>query len=285
MKLDSYYIDFDKSIGEDFSEYEFDEQGIPLVRFYRSAEWQHNPVTVCQYALANYNEYIKSGNHQFKTIFLKQLNWLLENYESGPNDSIVWTYKFNSSFYNLKMPWISGMAQGEALSVLLRAFQLTENSDYLSLADKIWNIFSVPVTSGGIRSTYPNGDVLIEEYPTQPCSCVLNGFIFALFGVYDYYKVTQKEQVFLLFNQCLKSLKNNLHKYDSSYWSYYDLWRPYRLTSRFYHRLHITLLNVLFQLTNENHFFRTSQRWLKYKKNPICNIRWAIGKMKERIAY
>ena len=283
MILGPYYIDFTRSIGEDFSEYEFNPQGIPLVRFNRSPEWQHNPVTICQYALNRYNNFIKTGDSQFKSQFLVQVDWLMKNFSIGPNDSIVWYYQLKSSFYNLNKPWISGMAQGEALSVSLRAHQLTGNKAYYEIAQKIYNIFSVPVDDGGVIANFPDGSKLIEEYPTRPPSCVLNGFILSLFGIYDYWRVTKENTSLELFNCCVNSIKKNLKNYDTNYWTLYDLWKPSRLTSRYYHSLHIILLTKLYDLTNESIFLTTSLKWKKYLKNPICNSRWALHKLKQRL--
>lgn len=283
-ELGLYYIDLDKSLGEDFSEYKFNDQGIPKARRSDVSETLYGPVTICQYALYNFNQFIRTGNIEAKQKFLIQANWLCENFNVGPNNSVVWYYQYDIPFYKLRKPWISGMAQGEALSVLLRAFQITKDEAYFNLANKAWNIFSVSVENGGVITTYPDGAKIIEEYPTLPGSCVLNGFIFALFGVYDFWILTQDQQYRHLFEDCIESLKKNLKRYDTSYWTLYDLWKPLRLTARFYHRLHIVLLKVLFDITKEKFFLDTSERWISYLKNPLCNIKWGMKKIKQRIA-
>ncbi len=281
--LGPYYIDLNKSVGEDFSEYEFDAGGIPLVRFNRSPQWSNNPVTVCQYALNQFNIFLKYNTLDSKLKFLLQANWLLKNYKKGPDDSAVWYYHLNIPFYRLKDPWISGMAQGEALSVLTRAFQLTEQKVYLDLADRVWKIFSRSVLDGGVMGNMPNGDIVIEEYPTQPCSCVLNGFILAIFGIYDYMRIQEHQDARELFVRCTDSLKNNIQEYDSNFWSFYDLYEPMRLTSQAYHRLHILLLRALYIVTQEETFLSVSHRWENYLKNPLCNIKWGIAKIKQRV--
>jgi len=281
-KLGPYYINFTNSIGEDFSEYEFSEQGIPLVRFSMAVDWHHNPVTVCQYALAQYNRFLASGSLQAKENFLIQANWLLMNYESGPYDSAVWYYRLNIPFYGLRKPWISGMAQGEALSVLLRAYQVSKEENFLFVAEKAWKIFDVPVQDGGIISTFPDGAIAIEEYPSNPKSNVLNGFIFALFGIYDFRLMSKNGHADILFNDCIQSLKKNLIHYDTTYWSLYDLMKPPRLTSRAYHRLHIALLRGLSQVTHDKSFLKISNRWEKYVKDPVCNLKWFMHKIRQR---
>lgn len=282
--LGKYYIDLDRSLGEDFSEYEFTKNGLPKVRFNRSSDWQHNPVTISQYGLKNYNLYLQTGEDRYKNVFLTQANWLVQNSEKGPNNSGVWYYRLDIPFYKLSKPWISGMAQGESLSILLRAFQLTNNEDFLKLVNKVWNIFNVPVKDKGVIGEYGN-ELIIEEYPTQPSSSVLNGFILALFGVYDYWKFSNNYAAKQLFDQCVSGLKKNLDLYDTKYWSFYDLWHPKRLTSRKYHRLHILLLHELYKVTGEKVFLKKSELWKTFLKNPVSKIRWGIHKAKYRLKY
>ena len=69
------------------------------------------------------------------------------------------------------------------------------------------------------------GFVWYEEYPSlenEPPH-VLNGFIFALFGLYDYYKATESEEALELFNQGIKTLKEKINLWDMGFWSRYDL--------------------------------------------------------------
>ncbi len=62
------------------------------------------------------------------------------------------------------------------------------------------------------------------QYPSlQAPPHVLNGFIFALFGLYDFYKLTHSEVALDLFNEGIETLKANLKRYDLGYWSRYDL--------------------------------------------------------------
>ena len=105
-RLDIFYIDLDTSFGEDFSEYDFNEQNIPLVRFNRSKNWQHNPVTVCQYGLHQYNLHLRTNNAESEIKFLNQANWLIKNYEIGPNKSAIWYYNIDIPFYKLQRKWI-----------------------------------------------------------------------------------------------------------------------------------------------------------------------------------
>ncbi|MBL7092566.1 hypothetical protein ISS22_01200 [candidate division KSB1 bacterium] len=284
MKLGFYYIDLNKRLGEDFSEYEFDDNGVPLSRFHRLPGWKHNPITVCQYGLFHFNNYLRTSSSLSKDIFLSQANWLLEHAKDGPNKSAVWFYQFDLPFYDIKAPWISGMAQGQAISVLLRAFQISGEKKYLEAAQAAWRIFDVKVKDGGIISEFPDGLPLIEEYPSSSKrSSVLNGFIFAIFGVYDYFVYLQDKDAQKKFHLFIESLKENMFRYDSGYWSYYELANPRRLTAKFYHRIHIKQLESLFRITNDPFFKQFAERWQKYLFSPFSNFKWFLKKVHQKL--
>lgn len=286
MKLKKYYIDLNLCLGEDFSEYEFSQEGIPLTRFHRKPDWQHNPITVCQYGLHHFNKYLRNQNEESKRIFMTQANWLVENAEQGANDSKVWYYRFDIPFYRIAAPWISGMAQGQAISVLLRAHQLTGEQKYFDLTHDVWKIFHVPVEQGGVISYFSDKNPIIDEYPSvEMLTGVLNGFIFAIFGVYDFAQYLENEIAQQFFLKLIDSLKQNLDRYDCGFWSYYDLKSPLRLTSKPYHRLHIEQLKVLHEITDDEIFKSYGDRWRKYLYSSKCNLKWMVRKVHQKVFY
>lgn len=285
MILKSYYINLKRSLGEDFSDYKFDREGVPLTKFRRRTNWYHNPVTVCQYGLLHFNKYLSDQSAESKKIFLTQARWLIDHAEKDVHGWVVWYYRFDLHFYHITAPWISGMAQGEALSVLLRAHQLTGEETYLVTAHNAWNTFKFTVNHGGVISHFPDGKMIIEEYPSlKLLTGVLNGFISAMFGVYDYAIYTEDEKARHLFFDFVDSLKHNLHRYDCGYWSYYDLASPRRLASRSYHRLHIELLKVLSHITQQEVFKNIYERWQSYLRSPECNLKWLMRKIHQRLS-
>lgn len=233
--LREYYIHHDSWGGP----FPFDEYGIPLVDYRGEIGLQYNPVTVSQYALAHYALYLENSDIAHRDIFLKQADWLVKNLvtpEGG--DFGVWKYHFDFAPFQMKSPWISAMAQGQGISVLLRAYQLTAEKRHLEAAEAALRTFEIPIEEGGATHTDERGFVWYAEYPTDPPSHVLNGFIFALFGLYDFYRATGNEKGLGLFEEGIKTLEANLHRYDTGSWSTYDLreWKrnkPYTFIFRF----------------------------------------------------
>lgn len=91
----------------------------------------------------------------------------------------------------LAAPWYSAMAQGEVLSFLVAMHEITGEQRYLTWATQ---------TFRSLARSYParpwvtyadrSGNLWFEEYPLQPAEHVLNGNIFALFGLADYVGLT-----------------------------------------------------------------------------------------------
>jgi heparosan-N-sulfate-glucuronate 5-epimerase len=284
MKLGLYYIDLNKRLGEDFSEYEFDDLGIPLSRFYRQANWQHNPITVCNYGLFHFNNFIRNHSKESKELFFSQADWLTKHCRAGVNESLVWYYLFDLPNYKIKAPWISGMAQGLALSVLLRAHQLSGEKKYLTTAKSAWRIFNIDVASGGVISKFPDGQPLIEEYPSGFFTTgVLNGLIYAIMGVYEYSIYIENADAQKKFKILIDSLKDNLYRFDCGYWSYYDLTLPLRLASKPYHQIHIIQLRELFRITNEKVFKEFADRWHNNFSSQSSNIKWFFRKIHQKV--
>ncbi|MBN2009272.1 hypothetical protein JW960_07990 [candidate division KSB1 bacterium] len=271
-------VDFTRAIGEDFTEYEFNSKHVPMVRYYRSPDYQHNPVAVSQFALHHYNEFIDHQSEQSRQLFLNQSEWLLNNAHEWPHDALVWWYPFDIPYYGITKPWISGMAQGEALAVLVRAHQLTGNDAYLQTAERAFNVFQYQTNDNGVLAHFNNGNVVIEEYPSQTPSCVLNGFLFALLGIQDYITYCNRQVAATLFDECIDSLHSNLAAYDAGYWSFYEMRTPLRLASLSYHRLHILQLRALGQIADDAWLLATARKWESYLKSPICRLRWAFSK-------
>lgn len=79
----------------------------------------------------------------------------------------------------IQSPWSSAMAQGQAISVLLRAYQFTGKETYLESARIAMNAFYIPLKDGGLKTSIKGGLLFFDEYPANPPTRVLNGFIFA----------------------------------------------------------------------------------------------------------
>jgi len=284
-ELGPYYMTF-----EDKARYPgpFDDTGIPLLDYHGTVGKQYYAIAIAQYALANFNVFKKSGKQEYRDKFLKNADWLMENLVKTTHGTYLWPTFFDLEYFEkLRAPWFSGLAQGQGLSVLVRAFVETRLEAYLQAADKVYESLSAPISEGGVLFRDQSGAIWIEEYVLTRPTHILNGFIWALWGVYDYYLIHKDKSALTLFQAFTETILKNLDKYDTGFWSYYEL-TPQRLkspASTFYHRLHIVQLQVMYKLTGEPLFLKYRTKWAEYEQNILCRYAALFYKIGFKLIY
>ncbi|MGA8830474.1 MAG: D-glucuronyl C5-epimerase family protein [Desulfomonilaceae bacterium] len=266
----------------------FDDKGIPLLDYHGQISKQYYSIAISQYALGNYNLFKKTSNSVNRDRFMANAQWLLDNLKFDEHETYLWTHTFDFEYFRtLKAPWFSGLAQGQGLSVLVRAFAETRASEYLNAADQVYETLKLPIQDGGVVYRDETGSPWIEEYLVEPPTHILNGFIWALWGVYDYWLLTKKEETLKLFQSYVDTIEKNLGRYDSGFWSYYEL-TPQRvkcLASNFYHRLHIVQLKIMHEMTGRPDFLSYSDKWSSYLDNPVYRNLALAYKVGFKLAY
>ena len=108
-----------------------------------------------------------------------------------------------------------------------------------------------------------------EEYIVSPPTHILNGFIWATWGVYDYWLATKDARARSLFDSAVSTIVRNLEKYDLGFWSLYEQsgTRLPMVASPFYHQLHIVQLRAMQKLTGNEAFGRYADRWEGYAES------------------
>lgn len=211
-------------------------------------------IGIFQYGLAAYDLYLKSGEDTYKKKLLACADWAVDNQQ---NDGSWVTF----SYENPEHPY-SSMAQGEGISMLIRAHIVTGNEQYMSAVRKAKDFMLKPISEGG-ATDYQGDDVYLYECTHDPL--ILNGWIFSLWGLYDYCKYIEDDRVKVVLNSTLKSLKKKLPEFDMKYWSKYDDGK--RICSPFYHNLHIAQLKVMYDLFGNEIFKEYAEKWEAYQKS------------------
>lgn len=183
----------------------------------------------------------------------------------------------------LKPGWTSGMAQGMAISLFARIYHQTKDEKYLKAGEQALSYLLTPVTDGGVMTTMADldpslsGYIFFEEYVTQPANYVLNGYIFALLGLYDWSFVEAKghgqDLAKSAFDRGMDTLLHILPYYDIGgitavdlgYITHPDL--PPRSRQK-YHILHARQLNLMYQLTGIATIKDYEQKWISYFTDP-----------------
>lgn len=185
-----------------------------------------------------------------KEKLINTVDWFIGHYReemvAGVN-LVRLPYDMDLKIYDIRKPWYSGMAQGHAVIISLAAFDITGEVKYLDFAHKLIKVLNVPVENGGVKSVMQSG-VWFEEYADRNRSAseqskVLNGNIFAIDGLFWYWHFNNKtEDYALLLKSSIEALDSEIVKYNSLFWSYYDLYKPKNYADASYHSIHIKQL-------------------------------------------
>lgn len=253
---------------------QIDPQGLPKIKY--GDEFYYNPVTISQYALGRYARAINPAIKPETVSFEEQFRIALDYIVRSQSKDGAWRYEL--PFMNYEPGWVSGMQQGMGMSVYARAYALTRNPEYLKLGDAALNFMLRDVKDGGVRTTLAEidpslgGYIWFEEYPNNHLkdgkpnvsgdhalthtAYTLNGYMFALVGLYDWSMTTTDPKSKVLaseaFNCGIESLIKVFPYYDVGGYTSYDLRQLFggKPLTNSYHLVHIYLIRALRQITN-----------------------------------
>ena len=280
-----YYMDFSQKARYTAL---LDKHGIPLLNYHGSIGPQYNPIAISQYGLGNFNLYKISRDREAWIKCVRAADWLVEHLEKNKQGHAVWMHHFDWDYAKpLRAPWYSGLAQGQGISLLYRVFRETRDIKYKKTMQKAYAVFQHQIEQGGVIFFDDKKNVWIEEYITDPPTHILNGFIWALWGVYDYFLCIQTRDIYTLWHAGLQTLQHALQCYDIKYWSRYDLSKTKldNVASLFYHTLHIIQLDVLYRLTKMHIFKAYKEAWQQYAISRLCRMRAVVQKSIFKLVY
>lgn len=230
------------------------------------------PVAIFQYGLGAYDLYLQTKDDKYLTKFLQCVNWSVNNID----DQGRWN---NFFFYTPDTPY-GAMAQGEGASLLIRAYKHTGDEKYLEKAKEAIDFMLLPLEEGG-TTKYDGKDAYLMEYTFK--GMVMNGAIFAWWGLYDYVLATNDSGNYRnALDKTLDSLVTVLPKFKCSYWSMYSL--DGLIASPFYHNLHVAQMEAMYELTKISIFKEYAIQWKRQQSNFKCKIQAFIRKAFQKIA-
>lgn len=228
---------------------------------------------------------ISLSQQEHLQMFYTAANWLRRNQDPQGGWPVDVVFNKDHSKYKAaeEIPpgWYSAMASGHALSVLSRAFAASRDKKYLKSALKALKPFSVPSKNGGFSAKFMDRYTWYEEYPTNPPTFVLNGFMYSLLGLfdlkntlemYDFDGTDDFVKVSELWQNGMDSLKALLPLFDTGSGSVYDL-RHFtmqiepKIARWDYHSTHINLLYTLSTLDSDQILVNFGDRWRRYMVN------------------
>nr|CAG4643050.1 EOG090X0272 [Ilyocryptus agilis] len=241
----------------------------------RGKKLSRNKLRVVNMTLKGYGQLdnltMSSSDHV--GMFYSSANWLVRHQDAKGGWPIGVKRKIAAGRVDLAPGWYSAMGQGQAMSLLMRAYYRSGEKQYLEAALNGMKPFSVSSTEGGVRAYFMNQYPFYEEYPTNPPSFVLNGFIYSLIGLYDVVSLSPQDSsgdARLLFDQGMQSLKKMLPLFDTGSGSVYDLrhftlqFVPPNIARWDYHSTHVNQLLLLSTIDPDPILVSVANRWIGY---------------------
>ncbi|CUN52281.1 D-glucuronyl C5-epimerase family protein [Roseburia inulinivorans] len=285
-EISDYYVDFSEKINY---KYLFDSNGVPLLDYKGTVGVRYNPCAIAQYGLGLCSMYIKTKERKYIDKIRKQAEWISNNTKIGKNEVGRLEYDFAGEAYNqvLDKGYISAISQGQAISFLVRAMIILGDYKYLDTANKLFASFKYSIYDGGVVNYDEKSRIYLEEYPTKKISCVLDGFIYAMFGVYDYYLITADTDAENIFFDCCNTVEDRLKEFDLGFWSRADVYveKPKMPASKFYHNVHVQQLKALYKITSREVYIEYARKWEQYQKNKIYSTLASLYKCWFKVFY
>jgi heparosan-N-sulfate-glucuronate 5-epimerase len=253
LGLAGYYCDFSHKADPSLL-----QPGTWLAGALAGEPWR-SPMQVSQAALGFWERHL-AGEDTIEP-FIALADWLVR-YGERDEHGVSWAHDYAQPKYGLQPGWRSGMTQGEAISVLLRAHAATAAERYLRTACDAFGPFTAQTPDGGVVRSL-DGALVIEEYPAPEPTAVLNGWIFGLLGLHELTLVDDRAIVAETFWRTRAGLLALLPRYDIGWWSRYSLGSYGRpdLAKPFYQRLHVVLLDAVDLVTPDPLLLSTARRW------------------------
>ena len=233
------------------------------------------PMMVAQAALGFWERHL--AGEPVSGEFLALADWLVAHAQHSQH-GLVWLHNIDVPKYAITAGWVSGMTQGEGISVLLRAHALTGADRYFDAAMGAFAPFTAAVGEGGVVRDL-DGALVVEEYPTATPTAVLNGWIFGLLGLHELRVASGDDQVAATFARSCTGLLALLERYDVGWWSRYSLRAHGRpdLAKPFYQHLHPVLLDAMNSVNPDPRFDAMARRW-EQDITRVAMLRIAVDK-------
>lgn len=244
-----YYNDLTQKVL--MGEKSLNEYGIPVLE-HSDGHFVEMPTMIFQYGLGAYDLWVIEKQQDYLDKAIQCAQWAIDHQQKDGSWN-VFSYIYPETPY-------SAMPQGEGTSLLLRIYQVTKEERWLIAARKATDYMLKDVQDGGVTQ-YKENNMILLEYTHLPI--VLNGWIFAAFGLYDMALMDKNYQE--AFSRTISTLKEWLPKFDNGFWSLYDA--SGLITSPFYHNLHIAQLQAMYIITHDLVFKEYQDKFQKYKSS------------------
>jgi hypothetical protein len=237
---------------------DYEKDAIGVIMFKVNEQLYYHPDQLAQKILLFHSSYIRTNDTTYiveAEKFIAKLKELVVMRGDAMFFYVPFDWYLNGFGFSMMSPWYSGMYQGQVLSAIVRIYQATGKPEYLEMCKKIFNSFTAwkDISEPWVVYVDDSSYYWIEEYPEDDPNHVFNGFVYALFGLYDYWVLTEDETALKLLKMSITTVADHI-----------QLWRveggpskycgKYNVIHRDYHPYHIEILDKLGDITGDIFF-------------------------------
>lgn len=242
------------------------EDNVLITRLHGTAVY--HPVNSAWYINQMISSYKESKNKEYLDRAIATSKYLIKWSVTDEKGALWFPYRFSHDVKTLRLgtPWHSGMAQGMMLSTFVNLYDVTGDMYWKNVAARTVETFDRPKSA--TDPWFRNEKLLdgrkfiyFEEYPAlddAQNAHVVNGDIYALFGLYDYYRITGDKHAKWLFDVGASSIRDSFGAYRNpgkpSWYSTTFYGRTVWGNPKGYHKGVINQLRTLAKITGDSQF-------------------------------
>lgn len=231
-----------------------DQDGI--VMFEKDGELFYHPVMLARRGINLAESYRTNGDPQYlerAVAHARKLASMAEFHSGAAYYPYLFDHYLSTAGVTLEAPWYSAMSQGQALTLFHRLQEYGDTDEFDEIIEQTYNSFAVPRSDDGapwVVTRDPAGRIWLEEYPTPDENYhVLNGHIFATYGLYEHFLATGEGRELL--EEAIQTVDDaigvefRVRDMPSRYATGYTAYDPN------YHSIHIRQLRTLAEITGD----------------------------------
>jgi hypothetical protein len=212
-----------------------DAEGFPLLTLSSGKEYYH-PTCLLQKALGHWDISLKNAAGKDRTEAVRLANKLIDLQDDRGG------WPFNEIVSEPLASPYSAMTQGQAISLFVRIAKATDDKRYKQAAIRSLDLLLTPTSSGGPLRHSKFGPIF-EEFSTIPPNTILNGWVFAIFGLHDFLVMEARPSEHAILEATCDCLAKMLPEFVDGWWSRYDT--NGNISSPLYQNLHVAQLQAL----------------------------------------
>jgi hypothetical protein len=253
-----------------------------------SGKLYDHPVGQARYGIDNLESYRATNDVRYLNRAKLQAARLMKNAKKVGNAwYLPYPFNFklhNQSSYTQKAPWYSAMAQGQGVTLFVRLWEITQEQQYRNAADGIFNSF---LTVRNAKTPWvvwvdASKRLWLEEYAGPHPDRTINGQLFAVWGLWDYWRLTQDSRAKLLYQGGLTTVVDYYSVWRNKNWvAYYCLAHqhlPQALDQK-YHQIVLQQLIHSYTISHDVRLLRLSETLVRDFPRPevVGTVTFAAG--------